>query len=400
VRWLSLDLLLSLLVVPVLPALIDLVPSWRAKRRREIVIPSNCPRIEDFTVLVPIYGDVRYLENVDYLRSYSSRVVLCTTTGESAQFNSALDALAGQYRFRIQRFSVSSRQATNKRQTTGTIRDQLIRQATELVETRFVVCLDADTTTERPLEELVGALDAHGLELAGVRLVPSNTRRLLGKLQAHEYRMSMRMRRIMPYLCSGALQISTREAHRTIMRRHSMFFQGNDAEMGMLGHALGFRVGYLPFDVPTRVPDRFGPWLRQRLAWAGGEFRLCVVNLPLIRRHPFLMIYQGLIVILLFPLRWYALLHPGYWLFSMFFVYIATVSIINWPDRDLSLLAYPLYGLVISAVLAPLGIITYLVMAARHHNAGVIRPARRLHSRRWPVAAGVRVPGRRLAQQA
>jgi cellulose synthase/poly-beta-1,6-N-acetylglucosamine synthase-like glycosyltransferase len=209
------------------------------------------------------------------------------------------------------------------------------------------------------------------------------------------------MRRIMPYLCSGALQISTREAHRTIMRRHSMFFQGNDAEMGMLGQALGFRVGYLPFDVPTRVPDRLGPWLRQRLAWAGGEFRLCVVNLPLIRRHPFLMIYQGVIVILLFPLRWYALLHPGYWLFAMFFVYISTVSIINWPDRDLSLLAYPLYGLVISTVLAPLGIITYLFMVAQHRITGVIRPGRRLHSRRWPEPAGVGLAGRtRLAQRA
>jgi cellulose synthase/poly-beta-1,6-N-acetylglucosamine synthase-like glycosyltransferase len=401
VKWLSLDFLLSLIVLPVLPALVDLVPATMARRHREMRIPKDCPRIEDFTVLVPIYGDIRYLENVDYLSSYSSRVVLCTTTGESDQFYSALQTVARQHAFGIRRFPVTSRQSSGKRSTTGTIRDQLIRQATEFVETRFVVCLDADTTTERPLQELVGATHARGLELAGVRLVPSNTSRLLGKLQAHEYRMAMRMRRVVPYLCSGALQISTREAHRKIMRRHSMFFQGNDAEMGLLGRALGFRVGYLPFDVPTQVPDRYLPWLRQRMAWAGGQFRLCVVNVPLIRRYPFLMIYQGVIVILLFPLRWAELLHPGYWLLGLFAVYTLTVTVINWPDRDFSLVLYPFYGLFHSVVLAPVGIVTYVMMATRHRNIGFIRPGRRQHSRQLPVPAGIGLAARKgLAHRA
>jgi hypothetical protein len=96
----------------------------------------------------------------------------------------------------------------------------------------------------------------------------------------------------------------------------------------------------------------------------------------------------------MFPLRWFELLHPGYWLLSMFFVYMLTVSIINWPDRDLSLLAYPLYGLTISLVLAPLGILTYLSMVTRHRNTGVIRPARRLHSRRWPAPQGLGLAAR------
>lgn len=36
---------------------------------------------DDFSVLVPIYGKVNYLQNVGFLQDYGRRVVLCTTSG-------------------------------------------------------------------------------------------------------------------------------------------------------------------------------------------------------------------------------------------------------------------------------------------------------------------------------
>ncbi len=373
----------TLLLAPLLPALVDLVPSLRARaRRRPLRRPYSPSPVDDFTVLVPIYGDIKYLENVDYLSRYGNKVMLCTTCDESDAFLRDLDEIASTHGFRVERFAVTTKRSGQRRQVSGTIRDRLIQQATELVDSEYVVCIDADTVTQGPLEDLVGTVRASGLDLAGVRLVPSNLGRLLGRLQAHEYRMAMRMRRIIPYITPGALQICTRQAHRAIMRRHSLFFQGNDAEMGLLGRALGYKVGYLPVEVPTVVPDTLRDWWRQRFAWAGGEFRIFVVNLPLFRRHPLFMIYGFVFVFLFVPFKLVEVTHPGPVIGSLLLLYGAAVVAMNWQDRDRALLVYPLYGLFISLVLAPLGAVSYAMQARQSRNPGFVRPRRPLHFRR------------------
>lgn len=377
-NWWAVDLLLSLTILPLLPALVDLAPSIRASRGDRFVIPDPCPVIHDFTVLVPIYGNIRYLENIDYLAAYGGRVTLCTTTIETDEFNVALDAIALRHGFTVDRSECTGSVTPGKRQVAGTFRDQIIQNATRLVTSQYVVCIDADTTTKRPLEELVGALVSNNLDLASVRLVPSNTRRLLGKLQAHEYHMAMRLRSVMPFLCTGALQISRASAHRQIMENHSLFFQGNDGEMGLVGDGLGFQVGYLPFEVSTAVPDRFLPWWRQRVAWSGGEFRLFVVNFRLIRNHPFFILYGALIVIGLWPLRVQQVGHPGLSILSVLLIYIIAVACVNWKQRDWVLLIYPFYGLFNNMILVPLGVFSYLRMAHAGKNYGVIHSRRKV----------------------
>jgi hypothetical protein len=365
----------ALLLAPLLPALADIIPGVRARTKRSPLRRSDSPTpVHDFTVLVPIWGDIKYLENVDYLSRYGSRVVLCTTSDQSPAFLRDLRRIASAH--------VESRQPSDRRQVHGTIRDQIIQQATELIDSAYVVCIDADTVTEGTLEDLVGTVRDAGLDLAGVQLVPSNLNKLLGRLQVHEYRMAMRMRRIIPYITPGALQISTRQAHRTIMRRHSLFFQGNDAEMGLLGQALGYKVGFLPVEVPTVVPDSVLGWWRQRFAWASGEFRRFVVNLPLIRRHPLFMAYGFVLVFLFIPFRLAEVTPPGPLIGGLILLYIGIVSALNWRDRDLALLVYPLYGLFISLVLAPLGAVSYAIQAHHCHNPGFVRPRRPLHVQR------------------
>jgi cellulose synthase/poly-beta-1,6-N-acetylglucosamine synthase-like glycosyltransferase len=249
-----------------------------------------------------------------------------------------------------------------------------VREALAQVRTAYVVCVDADTTTERPLGEMVGAVATRGLDLASVRLVVSNRGTLLSRLQAHEYRMSMRLRRVMPWLCSGACHLGRTAALREIMDRHSLFFQGNDAELGLLGHALGFRIGHLDHGVPTSVPESPRAWLRQRFAWAGGEFRLYVVNIRMALTHPWFILYGALLVFALTPLRLMSAAHPAWTvLAAVMATYWALVVLANRRHVDLALLVYPAYGLVNSLVLTPLGVISYLAMALRSGNAGVIR---------------------------
>ena len=83
------------------------------------------------------------------------------------------------------------------------------------------------------------------------------------------------------------------------MQRHSLFFQGNDAELGILAYAMGYNIGHIPFDVPTTVPDRVKPWWRQRYAWVGGEFRIYFVNMQFALQHWYFYIYGALVVTLL-----------------------------------------------------------------------------------------------------
>jgi cellulose synthase/poly-beta-1,6-N-acetylglucosamine synthase-like glycosyltransferase len=369
--------LLAFLMLPALWVVVERLGELRGALRRVRSAPPR--RVDDFEVLVPIYGSVRYLENVDYLRQYGRRVVLCTTRHESAAFIAELTEIAVRNGFRIFWGEASSRApvGANRRATSGTIRDRLVRDAlTDIVTAPYVVCIDADTVTERPLGELVGSLVDNGYDFASVRLIPANTGTVLARLQGYEYRTAMTLRRIAPWQVSGACHVGRSAAHRRIMQHHSLFFQGNDVEAGLLGQLLGYRVGHIPFDVPTTVPERPAAWLRQRLAWAGGEFRLFVVNAHLVRRHPFFWLYGLVIVTAGLPLRWFSLATAGWALLGTLVVYGLVSAHVHWSRRSRLLLLLPLYAAFNSLVITPLGALWYLRMALADRNAGLIRTGR------------------------
>lgn len=369
-----LDLLLLLAIIgpAVIPPLCELIPGALAQRTAPLPVEDG-PACEDFTVLVPIYGSLRYLENVDYLAAYGTRVTLCTTSGETAEFYAGLERLRRAHGFSVFRADYHPETVSGRRQVAGTTRDRVVREALASVSTEYVVCIDADTTTDRPLGDAVGAAHQAGLEVASVPLQVSNRPSLLTRLQTHEYRMSMRLRRRMPWLCSGACHLGRTAALREVMLRHSLFFQGNDAELGLIASQLGLRVGHLDFPVPTTVPSSLRAWWRQRFAWAGGEFRLWVVNARMARRHPWFVLYGAGLVYLCWPLRVLSLTSPGWLLLGVAIVYLGVVFALNWRGRDYALLVYPLYGLMSSVVLVPLGVLSYARMALASRNAGVIR---------------------------
>jgi len=176
----------------------------------------------------------------------------------------------------------------------------------------------------------------------------------------------------MPWMISGGCHVARREVHLDLMRKHSLFFQGNDVELGLLADLCEYRVGHIPFVVPTTVPSHFRAWFRQRRAWAGGEFRLFLVNLHVSSRHPFLYLYGGIIVILLLPARWYSLFHPTWTLVAAMVLYLVTLVAINWRTRDASLLIYPMYSLFYTLIMVPIGVFAYVDMAIKYKNLGVI----------------------------
>lgn len=333
---------------------------------------------DDFSVLVPIYGKVNYLQNVGFLQDYGRRVVLCTTSGESADFYQKLEAIAERYGFRIFKSTYTSRSSGRKRSTSGVTRDTIVRDALNLFDLNsYTICLDADTTTEEPLETIIGSFAHSGGDFASVRIVTQTDGPAIVQMQRHEYIISMRVRKIMPWLLSGAFHIGKTNVMRQIMQRHSLFFQGNDVETGIIGDAMGFKAVHILATVNTNVPDTFRGWWRQRIAWSGGAFRLFIVNFRFIFRHPFLWAYSGVVVILMFVLRWFAILTPGWTLLLALFIYYIAMIWLHWDDGSKWLIFQPVYSLFVSLIVVPIGILYYFVMAIPERNFGFIRVKRK-----------------------
>jgi cellulose synthase/poly-beta-1,6-N-acetylglucosamine synthase-like glycosyltransferase len=378
---------ISLFFVPIIGVIIDLLTQFRSRFAAVNYFPvtADTPRCTDYTIIVPIYGNFRYLENIGYLDQYGSRVLLTTSQSETSEFYGQLMQVAREHGFRTH---VSSRLPSPRerardhlkaRATGGTLRDTIVLDAHESITSRYVVCIDADTVTDVSLDYLVGAVEQADLDIASVVLTAANTDTLLARLQGHEYRLAMRIRRLMPWMISGACHVAKRQVHFDLMRKHSLFFQGNDIELGLLASLNKYRVGHVPFVVPTTVPSKFRSWFRQRKAWAGGEFRLMIINLPVARRHPFLYVYGAGIVLLLLPIRWYYLLRPSWPLLCAVVLYLAALVLANWKDRDWALLVYPFYSLLYTLFLVPVGVVAYAEMAVKFKNVGVITASRARH---------------------
>ena len=151
---------------------IDIWAGITSKWYKAVELNSNITS-DDFSVLVPIYGNVKYLQNADYLRPYGNRVVLCTTSGESEEFYRDLEDIAIRYGFRIFRSDYVPRKVGRKRSTSGITRDTVVRDALLAAPLNsYIVCLDADTTAQEPLTHIIGALVANKADFASVTIVP------------------------------------------------------------------------------------------------------------------------------------------------------------------------------------------------------------------------------------
>ena len=258
----------------------------------------RCDAYDDFDVLVPIYGDVKYLENVAFLRRYGRRVL--PVHHDRGKRRVQPGARAHRPCERISDLPRAVDRVASEREA-GTLRHRarrLVRDALGQVRAEYVVCIDADSTCPRPLDELVGQMVAWELDMASVAGRAIERRDILAHSAAspNEYRFAMHIRTVVPWLVSGACHVARTEVHREdSMSRHSLFFQGNDVEIGILAKGLGYRVGHIRFDVATAVPETLKPWFRQRLAWAGGEVRLFIANPQIALRHPFFWFYGALL---------------------------------------------------------------------------------------------------------
>jgi cellulose synthase/poly-beta-1,6-N-acetylglucosamine synthase-like glycosyltransferase len=382
--------ILPFFVVPILISLTDFVTVVRSRRSKSTTHTPDSPEHDDFTVLIPIFGDLSYLKNIEFLKQYSSHVVLCTTTRESEKFNNAIEEICRIHGFRIFRSEVPLAASVGKpnpwrlfsHTLHGTVeeeinreiaRDEIIKDSFAVVKTEYCIFLDGDTVVKDSLYRLAGLMHEHKFDVASVRVLASKTDTLMEKLQSVEYQLAMDARKVYPWLTSGAGVVAKTKAIKNIMRHHSLFFSGGDIEIGKLAGMMGYKVGHLHFEFYTDVPSTFKAWFKQRMAWFGGGFRHAIVNAHSYTwRHPYFYFYTTILVYGATPLRWYEVFKYPEILPLVIVLYWILVFAFHWKQRAWYMFLFPFYALVQVMILVPLGIYTYFKMAYNANNSGII----------------------------
>lgn len=381
---------LPVIVIPFLISLVDFINIIRNRRIKHYSLNRN-RRSSDFTILLPIFGDIRYLKNIQYLKQYGPQVLLCTTDKETDHFYHDLEMVAREAHFQTYKSSIPittmkqraspwmiySRTLNNKMQSrhaSDAVRDEIIKEGIQLVKTKYCIFIDGDTIAKEPLEMLVGTFEEHKYDIASVRVLASKEDTIMEKLQSFEYKLAMDARKLYPWLTSGAASVAKFEIIKDIMAHHSLFFSGGDIEIGKLAGMLKYKVGHIPFDFYTDVPQTFNAWVKQRLAWSGGGFRHAIINFNRYSwRHPLYYFYFTGLVYAFTPLRWYELITHPLLLPLIIGIYWVLIYLFHWKERRLYLLLFPLYAFIQVMVIIPLGLLRYFHMAYHSNNVGLIR---------------------------
>ena len=124
---------------------------------------------DDYTFVVPIFGDPRYFRNGDYLWKYRANVLLAVNV-DSPRMEHFVDDLRARGRVSC---------------------PELDFDALRSVETSFVIRIDGDTVSRDDPGRIVAAVRAAGADLCSVKVTVSRRETLIEKLQAVEYDLAM-----------------------------------------------------------------------------------------------------------------------------------------------------------------------------------------------------------------
>ncbi len=385
--------LLSLVLVvfiPLLLALTDYIIIVRSRlKSTKRKLPDIAEFTDDFTILIPIFGSMKYLKNVSFLKKYAPHVILCTTEKESREFNQTIRNLAEENHFRIFRSSVTLASNNKENNPLNLIiqeenneltynkdiaRDEIIKDSFNHISTRYCLFLDGDTFAKDDLYHLFGLMERKKFDIASVRVLVAKRETLIQKLQAVEYDLSMDARKIYPWLTSGAATVGKTSAFRKIMKHHSLYFQGGDIEVGRLAIMMNLPVGHIPFSFYTDVPRTFRAWWKQRQAWFGGGFRHSVINFHSHGlKYPLFSFYNSVLVFFTLPLRWYEVIQRPMVIPIIIILYWVLILVFHWKEKEWYYIFFPFYSLLQIMVLVPLGACMYFKMSFRSQNVGLIK---------------------------
>jgi cellulose synthase/poly-beta-1,6-N-acetylglucosamine synthase-like glycosyltransferase len=327
--------------------------------RRGVLVPTD-ETTDDYTVVVPLYGHPRYLQNLDFLKRIKPNVVIAIDTGSRAIRPFALRLARDGWR-------------VHTVQLGDNVGPDSILQATlasNAVKTTWVVRMDADTWTDDDLGRAVAVAKRHGAHMCSVKCHVAPPKNVCEQLQFTEYAMAMRTRHYRAWMTSGACILGTTHAYRTVLERHSLNFAtcGGDIETGQIARNLRMKVKHVDFIVYTEVPSTWRSLTRQRLLWWGSSFRTIVCNFDSALRMPgYLFYYLGLVWI---GLYWKVqgdvhVERIAYYLPTLMVAYSGVCLVTNWPVRSKWMILFPYYSLAQVMVMPLAGSVWFIQYAIR-----------------------------------
>lgn len=366
---------LFLLATVAVLALIDFIPRiFIAKNRVPKVTPSYT-RTPKYLILPTVYGDIKYLQNLTFLKQYSDKVIVCTSKYETPEFYHQLRQICNQNGLRYACADLPIVNGKPLKSPYTIYRGLFTSNQLKVPKDTPCILIDADTYSKQNVNNLARAFIASYLDISSLRCEVSNPLTTIEKLQAFEYKLAMDGRNMDPWLTSGACSIAKYHVYKSIFRRHSNFFIGGDIEIGKLAQIMGYKLGHLDFTFLTTAPDTFKSWFKQRILWFAGGFRHHVTNIGSFGwHHFFLLFYNSLLIYLLFPLRWIELINlpqivPIILIISWLYTFIL-VGRSSWKPVYLLL---PFYSLIQTMVIVPLAFVKYTKLAWQHRSLGLLR---------------------------
>lgn len=364
-------------------ALIDYVPRLFQLFKYGNSAKTSYGRIPDFVIMPTVYGDISYLQNIDFLDKYSSKVIICTSRYESSKFYRQLKLICDEHGFRYFKSELPTSKGKPIKNA-YTIYKGAVKDLKKLGVTpgTSLILIDADTYANRNINNMVRAFVKSNFDFASLRCEIASPTTIIEQLQEFEYKLAMDNRRMDPWLVSGAASIAKASVYQKVFKYHSNFFAGGDIEIGKLAQIMGFKPGHIDFTFYTAAPENIKAWYRQRLIWFAGGFRHHVANIGIYGwHHFFIFFYNTLVIYLLFPLRWIEFVNFPLTMVALIlltWVYTFLLTFKNgWKPIYLLL---PAYAFIQSMIILPIAFIGYVKLAWAHQSLGILRYDRSLQN--------------------
>ena len=348
------------LALPLLAAfdLQNVLAYWRG-----LVLPLTDETTLDYTVVVPVYGHPRYLQNLRYLHRIKPNVVIAVDLGTAPMHAFARRLYGHGWRIHV----------TDLGANVGP--DSMVQSALEsgAVTTAWVVRMDADTWSEDDIGRAIAAAERAGAHVCSVKCHAAPPRNLCERMQDVEYKMAMRTRHFRPWMTSGACIVARTHAYRAVLARHSLNFAtcGGDIETGQIARNLRMRIRHVDFTVFTEVPGTWRTLFRQRLLWWGSSFRTVVVNADSALRMPGYLFYYVFLVWIGVWWKVQADLRVDQlvlYLPTLMIAYTVACVVTNWPVRSRWMILFPYYSLLQVMVMPLAGSAWFVQYAIRHRK--------------------------------
>lgn len=369
------NITLYLLVLVGFIALIDFLPRIFIAKNRQSVVPTSYGKIPDYRILPTVYGNISYLQNLEFLKKYRAKVVICTSKYETEDFYRDLKRVCKQNGLRYICADLPKVNGKPIKNAYTIYRGALESNRLNVPKGTPCLLMDADTYASMNINNLMRAFLKSGYDVASLRCEVDNPQTAIEALQAFEYSIAMDGRNMDSWLTSGACNVGKAGVLGHVFRNHSNYFAGGDIEIGKLAQTMGYSVGHLDFTFYTSAPDTFKAWFNQRIIWFTGGVRHHVTNIGSFGwQHFFMLFYNSLLIYLLLPLRWLEfvklpILLPIAMLFSWLYVIILTQG----RGWKLVYLLLPFYSFMQTMVILPLAFIRYLKLVRIHRSLGLIK---------------------------